>query len=244
VILVTRSAESRIATLTIDRPDARNAFTSAMWRDAAEHLASFASDDHVHAVVVTAVGDVFCAGADTRELAASAASSEDAGRPFHAYFDALDSFVKPLVAAVNGAAVGAGFTMLAYFDIVLASTAARFRLPFLPMGLAPEAGSSFLLPRRLGWQEAAHLLFTGDWLDAESARACGFVWRVVGADEVRPLAVELAERIAAMSLVSLTETKRLLIASRGDAGAARRRESEAFRRLLAARQPAGPPDHA
>jgi enoyl-CoA hydratase/carnithine racemase len=257
VIRVERLADDHVGVVTIDRPAVKNAFTRAMWSDAAAALDGLAADDDVRVVLFTGAGDVFSAGADLAEMRAAAGDSRvlapetvvstttsgartegadaDAGGPFHAFLDALDGFDKPLVAAVNGAAVGAGFTMLCYCDLVLASTTARFKVPLVAMGLSPEAGSSRLLPERIGWQEAAHLFFTGDWLDASEARGAGLVWRTYAPAALLPEATALCRSIGAMPLDALRETKRLLVTAGRDAAPVRRRESEVFRRLLADR---------
>jgi enoyl-CoA hydratase/carnithine racemase len=232
VIRVTRLADDHVGVVTIDRPEKRNAFTPEMWSAATDALGELAADDEVSVVLVTGAGEVFSAGADTSEWR----DDEEAGVPFHGFLDALDGFDKPLVAAVNGPAVGAGFTMLCYCDLVLASTTARFKLPLVPMGLSPEAGSSRLLPERIGWQEAAHLFFTGDWLDAATARGAGLVWRTYPPAALLPEATALCRSIGAMPLDALRETKRLLVTAGRDAGPVRRRESEVFRRLLAERK--------
>jgi enoyl-CoA hydratase/carnithine racemase len=232
VIRVSRLAGDHVGIVTIDRPEKKNAITPEMWSSAAGALDELAADDEISVVLVTGAGDVFSAGADTSDWSAG----EDAGLPFHAFLDALDAFPKPLVAAVNGAAVGAGFTMLCYCDLVLASTTARFKVPLVPMGLSPEAGSSRLLPERIGWQEAAHLFFTGAWLEAADARWAGLVWRTYPPGALLAEATALCRSIGAMPLDALRETKRLLVTAGRDAGPVRRRESEAFRRLLAARK--------
>jgi enoyl-CoA hydratase/carnithine racemase len=236
VIRVERLADDRVAVVTIDRPSARNAFTTAMWSQAADALGELGADDGVRVVLLTGAGDVFSAGADVTEMRAAGADGAEAGRPFHGFLDALDGFAKPLVAAVNGPAVGAGFTMLCYCDLVVASTTARFRAPFVSLGLSPEAGSSRLLPERIGWQEAAHLFFTGDWLDAADAHRVGLVWRAYPPAALLPEATALCRSIGAMPLDALRETKRLLVTAGRDAGPVRRRESEVFRRLLASRK--------
>jgi enoyl-CoA hydratase/carnithine racemase len=235
VIRVERQG-GHVAVMTIDRPERRNAFSRAMWADAAAALAELAADDGVRVVLLTGAGEVFSAGADVAEMRSAGSEDEEAGGPFHAFLDALDGFDKPLVAAVNGAAVGAGFTMLCYCDLVLASTTARFKLPLVPMGLSPEAGSSRLLPERIGWQEAAHLFFTGNWLAAADARQAGLVWRTYPPGALLPEATALCRSIGAMPLDALRETKRLLVTAGRDAGPVRRRESEVFRRLLASRK--------
>jgi enoyl-CoA hydratase/carnithine racemase len=239
VIRVSRLADDHVGVVTIDRPEAKNAFTRAMWSAAAAALGELAADDGVRVVLFAGAGDVFSAGADVTEMrsvSSDGSDGEEAGQPFHSFLDALDGFDKPLVAAVNGAAVGAGFTMLCYCDLVLASTTARFKVPFVPMGLSPEAGSSLLLPERIGWQEAAHLFFTGDWLDAADAHRAGLVWRTYPPAALLPEATALCRSIGGMPLDALRETKRLLVTAGRDAGPVRRRESEVFRRLLAARK--------
>ena len=232
MIRVSRLPDDHVGVVAIDRPEKKNALTPEMWSSAAEALGELSADDGISVVLLTGAGDVFSAGADTSDWRADV----DAGGPFHAFLDALDGFAKPLVAAVNGAAVGAGLTMLCYCDLVLASTTARFKLPLVPMGLSPEAGSSRLLPERIGWQEAAHLFFTGDWLDAADARQAGLVWRTYPPATLRPEAEALCRSIGAMPLDALRETKRLLVTAGRDAGPVRRRESEVFRRLLASRK--------
>jgi enoyl-CoA hydratase/carnithine racemase len=159
----------------------------------------------------------------------------DAEHGFRRFVGALEAFPKPAIAAVNGVAVGLGTTMLPYCDIVLASATARFRLPFASLGVVPEAGSSFNLPAVMGWQAAAHALFTAEWLDADQALACGLVWRVVEPDALVSEAVAVARTVARMPLVSLMETKRLLLATRLDlARAARHREEAVFTDLTGA----------
>jgi enoyl-CoA hydratase/carnithine racemase len=231
VIRVERQG-GHVAVVTIDRPEKKNAFTPEMWSAAAGALGELAADDEVSVVLLTGAGDTFSAGADTSEWRSDA----DTGAPFHAFLDALDGFDKPLVAAVNGPAVGAGFTMLCYCDLVLASTTARFKVPLVPMGLSPEAGSSRLLPELIGWQEAAHLFFTGDWLDAADALRVGLVWRTYPPAALVAEATALCRSIGAMPLDALRETKRLLVTAGRDARPVRRRESEVFRRLLASRK--------
>ena len=231
-LVLVEEVDTALAVLTIDRPDSKNAFTSAMWTAGADALRRVATDDRLHALLLTATGDVFSAGADIRDFQ----PGEEAGRPFHSFLDELVAFPKPVVAAVNGAAVGSGFTMLAYADIVIASTAARFKAPFVAMGLAPEAGSSRTLPQLLGAQAAADLMFTSGWLGADEAFRLGFVREVVAPDDLQARAHEKALAVAAMPLASLVATKQLLLAARTGADEARRRESEVFRRLLAERE--------
>lgn len=221
-----------LAIMTIDRPASKNASTAAMWTAGAEFLRRVAADDRLRVLLMNATSDVFSAGADVKDFQ----PSKDAGRPFHNFLDELTDFPKPIVGAVNGAAVGSGFTMLAYVDVLLASRTARFRAPFVQMGLVPEAGSSRMLPELLGWQAAADLMFTSGWLSAEEAFRLGFVRELVDPEELQGLARTRAEHIASMSLESLLATKRLLLDGRTGIGEVRQRESALFRERLASRE--------
>ena len=152
---------------------------------------------------------------------------------FVAFVDTLAAFPKPVLAAVNGSAVGLGFTMLAHCDIVLVSERARLLAPFTTMGVAPEAASSYLLPRRMGRQQASLSLFTSDWISAEDAVATGLAVRLCPAETLVAETLELATRIAAKSLPSLMATKRLLLdAEREGIARARELENAAFAELL------------
>lgn len=221
-----------VRVLTLDRPHALNAFDSPLYRAAGAALDAARADDGVKVVVITGAGRAFSAGQDLDEMARLAAGEAvDSGFPV--LLDALQAFDKPLIAAVNGAAVGIGFTMLPHCDLVLAAETARFRTPFAEMGVPPEAASSLLFPARMGWQRAAEVLFTSPWLGAAEAVECGIALRVVPADELLPEALALAATIAAAPLVALRAIKATMLAGRADAvAAARAREEAAFARVL------------
>ena len=221
-----------VRVLTLDRPHALNAFDSPLYRAAGAALDAARADDGVKVVVITGAGRAFSAGQDLDEMARLAAGEAvDSGFPV--LLDALQAFDKPLIAAVNGAAVGIGFTMLPHCDLVLASETARFRTPFAEMGVPPEAASSLLFPARMGWQRAAEVLFTSPWLGAAEAVECGIALRVVPADELLPEALALAATIAGAPLVALRAIKATMLAGRADAvAAARAREEAAFARVL------------
>jgi enoyl-CoA hydratase/carnithine racemase len=218
--------------LTLDRPQALNAFDSPLYRAAGAALDVARADDAVKVVVITGAGRAFSAGQDLDEMARLAAGEQvDSGFPV--LLDALQAFDKPLVAAVNGAAVGIGFTMLPHCDLVLAADTARFRTPFAEMGVPPEAASSYLFPARMGWQRAAEVLFTSPWLDAGEAVACGIALRVVPDERLMDEALDLAGTIAAAPLAALRAIKATMLAGRADAvAAARAREEAAFTRVL------------
>jgi enoyl-CoA hydratase/carnithine racemase len=227
--------------LRFDRPDARNAFDFALYTATADALDDARADDTVHAVVLTGSGRAFSAGQDLDEMALLAQGvrgGADADGPplssgFPRLLEALQAFDKPLLAAVNGAAVGIGCTMLPHCDLVLVSEDARLRVPFAPLGVPPEAASSYLLPMRMGWQRAAEVLFTGDWISAEQAVADGLALRVVPADELLDATLALAARVAEAPLPALRAIKAAMAdAQRAAVADARAREEASFADLL------------
>jgi enoyl-CoA hydratase/carnithine racemase len=227
-----------VRTLTLNRPDARNAFNSALYSAAGAALDDADADPDVRVVILTGAGKGFSAGQDLKEMAqidptraADAVTTEEHG--FRVFIDAIEAFSKPLVAAVHGAAVGIGTTMLPYCDFVIVADDARLRLPFVPLGVVPEAGSSFTIPTIVGRQQASYLLLTGDWLDAEGAVAAGLALRRVPRDDLIAEARALARHLAGLSATSLAATKRLIRAGWLDgARAARSREEQVFTTLL------------
>jgi enoyl-CoA hydratase/carnithine racemase len=218
--------------LTLNRPQALNAFDSPLYRAAGTALDAARIDDTVNVVVVTGAGRAFSAGQDLDEMARLAAG-EAIESGFPALLEALQRFDKPLVAAVNGAAVGIGFTMLPHCDLVLVADDARFRTPFAEMGVPPEAASSVLFPSRMGWQRAADVLFTSRWLTAGEAVECGIALRTVPPADLVPAALDLATTVAAAPLPALRAIKGTMLAGRADAvAAARAREEVAFGEVL------------
>jgi enoyl-CoA hydratase/carnithine racemase len=218
--------------LTLDRPDALNAFDTPLYRATADAMAAARADDTVKVLVITGEGRAFSAGQDLKEMARLAAGEEiESGFPY--LLEALESFDKPLVAAVNGVAIGIGFTMLPHCDLVLVADTARFRVPFAELGVPPEAASSLLFPERMGWQQAARVLFTSDWIDAREAVELGIALSSHPPAELLDAAMALAARIATAPLAALRAIKRAMLAARADAvTAARAREEAAFAELL------------
>lgn len=234
VLLIEDHEHARL--ITFNRPDRANAFNETLYHASADALRDALADDSVGAVVFTGAGKSFCAGTDLLEMA-EITGDADEDRPardgFPAFVDALADFPKPVLAAVNGSAVGLGFTMLAHCDLVFVSDRARLLAPFTTMGVAPEAASSYLLPRRMGRQQASLSLFTSDWISAEQAVATGLAVQQCSPDTLVGDMLELATRIAAKSLPSLMATKRLLLdAEREGIARARQLENEAFAELL------------
>jgi enoyl-CoA hydratase/carnithine racemase len=222
---VAYAAADGVATIELAREASLNAFDGRQYAAVADALERAAGDDDVRCVLVTARGRAFSAGSDLQDDG----SEPDA---FHRFIECVEGYPKPLVAAVNGLAVGIGATMLGHCDIVLAASDARFKLPFAAIGLVPEAGSTVTLPAAMGPQAAAHALFTGGWISAADAASAGLVWRVTEPDALQAEALAVCAEIAAMPLESLVATKRLLLAARLPAAlAAREREEADFTRL-------------
>jgi enoyl-CoA hydratase/carnithine racemase len=230
--MIRTSDDGAVRLITIDRPEARNAFNAALYKALANALDDARADDSVHVVVLTGVGPAFSAGQDLKEMAKLAAGeTTDAGFP--ELLAAVQTFDKPLVAAVNGFAIGIGFTILPHCDLVLVADSARFRTPFAELGVPPEAASSYLFPARMGWQRAAFVLFTSAWLDAEQAVEFGIAFARHPDDELLERALELAASIAVAPLAALRAIKQAMLAAQAPAVvAARAREEAAFAQLL------------
>jgi enoyl-CoA hydratase/carnithine racemase len=200
--------------ITFDRPEARNAFTSAMYDEATTAFREAHDNDAVRVVVVTGAGSAFTAGQDLHELAALAAdraAGTEVGRHgFPGLLDAISGFDKPLLAAVNGAAVGFGFTLLAHADVVFVADSARLRVPFVDYSVPPEAASSYLFAQRFGWQRAADILLTGAWVSASDAVSWGIALAAYPDDELMPAMLTYAGGMARSSLDALRGVKRLM----------------------------------
>ncbi|HVM39361.1 MAG TPA: enoyl-CoA hydratase-related protein [Acidimicrobiia bacterium] len=224
-----------VRVVTFDRPERLNAFDTPTYHAVASALADALDDEAVRVVVMTGAGRAFCAGQDLDELAALAdgTAPEGTGTGFVALLDVLVRFDKPLLAAVNGVAVGIGATMLAHCDVVVMATDARLRTPFAELGVPPEGASSLLFPARLGWQQAARLLLASDWLSAQEAVDAGLALKACDAAEVVDETVAIAARMAAHSPAAVRTIKRLMLDGQRDAvGAAREREEAAFAALF------------
>lgn len=229
--ILTSDADA-VRLVQLNRPDKLNAFDTPLYRALAGALTDARADDSVHAVVLTGVGRAFSAGQDLDEMARLASGeSTDAGFPD--LLEAVQSFDKPLLAAVNGVAIGIGFTMLAHCDIAIVADTARLRVPFAPLGVPPEAASSYLFPLRMGWQRAAQVLFTGDWVSGHQAVEWGLALECVMADSVVERTMELATQIASSPVGALRAIKTAMLdGQRGAIADARTREEQAFEMLL------------
>lgn len=223
-----------VRTLTFNRPHAMNAFNQELWYAAASALEDAAGDDDIRCVLLTGTGRAFCAGQDLAEMAdPSVFEGQEPG--YNRFMPVLESFPKPVVAAVNGVGVGIGLTMLLHCDLVLMSDAARLKVPFISLGVTTEASASVMMPTVMGWQRAAEVLFTEPWIDAEQAVADGIALRSVPQDRLMDEATALARHIGGLPLGPVVATKQLMLAGRLEAvTGARLRELEAFRVLVGA----------
>jgi len=197
-----------VARIALDRLEKKNAFTAEMYRQLGAALASADVDDAVRAVLLHGTRDCFSAGNDLADFLKPRAAGEES--PAMHVFRALPTMKKPVVAAVGGPAIGIGCTLLLHCDLVYAGQGARFQLPFVPLGLIPEFGSSYLLPLVAGYQRAAELFLLGQPFTAERAREAGIVNAVVPDAEVIPAAEKAARALAALPAESLRLTKGLL----------------------------------
>jgi enoyl-CoA hydratase/carnithine racemase len=219
--------------LTLARPDKRNALTGAMYETLGEALSLSNCDDGIGAVLINGSGGAFSAGHDVDDFIESA--DRFAANPAFRFIKALAFCETPIVAAVEGVAIGVGTTLCLHCDLVYAAPSAVFSMPFIDLGLVPEAASSLLVPQRFGFGKAAEWLLLAEPFGAEEALAQGFVNRIVAADELIGFARRQAERLAAKPRQALRATRRLM---RGDTGrlvAHMDAEAEAF--IAALRSP-------
>ncbi len=206
--------EHGVLELVIDRPEKRNALTRAMYAAMADALEAAVTDPEVRAVLLCGSGAGFCAGNDIADFQ----STPEAGGISHTtrFLHAISSHPKPIVAAVQGNAVGIGTTMLLHCDLVIAGTGARFSLPFAKLGVVPEAASSLLLARMIGTRRAAQMFFLGDPITAPVALDWGLITEVVANDDLEATARGYAARLAAMAPSALAHTKALMKSSSTD----------------------------
>ena len=229
--------DARVRVLTLNRPEALNAFNDELYHSAGAALEEAEARSDIACVVITGAGRAFSAGQDLGEMGRLSAEGDhdfgNAGPGFPRFLDTLAALEKPVIAAVNGIGVGIGMTMLLHVDIAFIASTARLRAPFVPLGVVPEAAGSLLMPVVMGNQRAALKLYTGDWITADEAVECGLALRVVESDQLMAETMELALRIAKMPVASLRATKRMVVAGRIDAvRAARAREDHAFTGMI------------
>ena len=223
--------EGGVLRIQFNRAEKKNAITAAMYQALAHALRHAERESAVRVALIHGAPEVFTAGNDLQDFLASPPRSTDT--PVFQFLRAIHEFPKPLVAAVSGLAVGVGTTMLLHCDLVYCTPETRFSLPFVNLGLCPEAGSSFLLPRLAGYQRAAELLMLGEPFAAETAKQIGLVNAIVPTEALLATAMATAKKLAAKPAASLRETKMLMKQGIHEAvKLAMGDESEAFRERL------------
>jgi enoyl-CoA hydratase/carnithine racemase len=202
--------KDHILTLTFARPDKKNAITNAMYGALADAIIAAETDPGTRVIVLRGEGDMYTAGNDVGEFAMMAAGNFRGERHVSRFIDSIARSTKPMVAAVQGRAVGIGTTMLLHCDFVVLAENALLSTPFVGLALVPEAASSLLLPLRIGYARAYEMFALGETLDARTALAFGVANRVVPLDKLHAEAASVAARLAKQPAGSLAATKRLM----------------------------------
>ncbi|ULN45089.1 enoyl-CoA hydratase/isomerase family protein [Mycolicibacterium goodii] len=228
---------NRVRTLTLNRPKALNAFNEALYDEVTNALRAAADDPGVSVVLLTGAGRAFSSGNDLVEMQTRITDPDftPGEHGFYGMIEALADFPKPFLCAVNGVGVGIGATILGFADLAFMSSTARIKCPFTSLGVAPEAASSYLMPRLIGRQNAAWLLMSSEWISAGEAKEMGLVFKVCEPDDLLAQARRHAEILAAKPVTSLQAVKAAMVAPVREAiAAATQRESELFVELVGA----------
>ena len=214
--LVDLQWEGKIALITLNRPDTLNALNQALAEDLYKCLNQLRLS-YAQAVILKAEGKIFSAGGDIREMKAAADEDDAVGRLFkplvrrlHECILLIRELPVPVIAAVNGVAAGGAFNLVLACDFVIAGESAVFNQAFIRIGLTPDCGGTFILPRLVGWRRATELFMTGDFVDAKRAAKEGLITSVVPDGEVQSVALGLAKKLAAGPTAALGRIKRLL----------------------------------
>ena len=206
-VVVTETAGG-VMTIRMNRPDKRNALNRACYTGIADALDQAAADPVIRVVVLTGAGGHFTSGNDIADF--QAGDNSPGERPVARFLRIISTYPKPIIAAVSGVAVGVGTTMLLHCDMVYADETARLVLPFVNLGLVPEAASSLTLPKLVGMARASEMLLFGEALNAEDAERYGIVNRVVPAGELAAFVAERAAKLAHQPARAVRQTKQLL----------------------------------
>ncbi|RFA34388.1 enoyl-CoA hydratase [Alkalilimnicola ehrlichii] len=204
------STEKGVMTIRINRPDKKNALTGAMYGAMTDAIHAAGKDSDVKVVVIAGAEGCFTAGNDLADFQSRALSGNVGASPGLTFIRALAGLDKPIIAAVQGLAIGIGVTMLLHCDFVYAGESARFKTPFVDLGLCPEAGSSLLLPLLIGSRRANEMLLLGATLDSKEAGDCGLATRVYADNVLEQQAQEHAKTLAAKPAKALRISKNLI----------------------------------
>ena len=221
---IEKSRDGGVLSLTLARPEKKNALTSAMYEALTQALLEANEDDAIAAVLIRGKDGVFCAGNDINDFLKAAPNSD--ASPGATFIQTLPAFEKPLVAAVEGPAIGIGTTLCFHCDLVYAAPTARFQMPFVDLALVPEAASSLLVPQRFGMAKASEALLLAESFDSAEAHRLGLVNAVVETEQLYAHALAKAKALAAKPRGALLATRKLL---RGDTAAIQTRMTEELR---------------
>ncbi|MBD2840862.1 enoyl-CoA hydratase-related protein [Erythrobacter rubeus] len=199
---------NRLVTVAFSRPDKKNAITQDMYQAMADAVNAYAADEENRALMIKGDGDYFTSGNDLRDFATAPADHDIP--PVVQFLHAIKDCPKPLIAAVNGPAIGVGLTLTLHCDLVFASSNATFSAPFVKLGLVPEAASSLLLPEVIGTAAANDVFMTGRTLTAQEALAMGLVSRVIDESEFADAAAAIARSVAESAPNAMKHTKALV----------------------------------
>lgn len=210
-----KAKKGAVGVITLNRPTSKNAFTPEMYHGFSTALRDFQDDKDVHVVLLTAAGADFCAGNDISSFVLDEAIDPDvladpAQTPSTAIVHTLIEFDKPLIACVQGRAIGWGATMLLHCDVVIVDETASFIFPFVDIGIAPEAGSTQLLAERMGWMRAVRAVMLGEPVPAEQAVSFGLASELVAAGAAEETGRRIADALAGKHPEALRATKRLM----------------------------------
>jgi enoyl-CoA hydratase/carnithine racemase len=230
--LVEITDDAGIRIMRMNRPDKKNALNAAMYDAMAAALAGTKTDQSIRCIMIAGLPGAFCAGNDLDEFRQAAADGEGLGESVLRFLHALAYCERPLVAAVDGVAVGVGTTMLLHCDYVVASRMARFTTPFVGLGLVPEAASTLLAPRLMGPRRAFALLVMGEPLDSEQALSVGLINAVADSTAVETQALAAARKIAALPPEAVLASRRMIRGEPQELAARIDMEADFFRERL------------
>ncbi len=222
--------ENKVLHIELSRTDKKNALTSEMYTALTKEFAEAKANSDIHVVLFKGAKDCFCAGNDIADFLEQPVL--ESGSPVLSFLKELYSFNKPIVAAVSGPAVGIGTTFLLHCDLVYATKQTYFSLPFVDLGLCPEAGSSYLLPRQIGYVRAAELLLLAEPFDAHKAKDLGVINDIVDAENYWQFAQGKAEKLARKPAHALQVSRQLIRSNASMVGQAIEREARSFSELL------------
>ncbi|HEV7813516.1 MAG TPA: enoyl-CoA hydratase [Janthinobacterium sp.] len=222
-----------ILSIEFNRPERKNAITAAMYQTMADALGDAEQDEAVRAILIAGKPEIFTAGNDLDDFLKNGGAAEGGERPVFQFMRRLSEAGKPVVAAVAGAAVGIGTTLLMHCDLVYAADNAKFSMPFVQLGLCPEFASSLLFTQLAGYPRAAEKLMLGEAFTAQEALDMGLLAKVLPLDELRPFALRQAARLVALPAASIRATKQLMKQSRAEpVKAAMAAENQLFGAML------------